>query len=112
MSTRRLVVTASAMALIAGGLTLLTPDPASMTRALISAQRIADTAGPDALVTSVAGLLAWAVWAWGALGLTLTAASGLPGVLGSTARLAVAVVLPAAARRSAAVALGLGLGVG
>lgn len=112
MSTRRLVVTAAAMALIAGGLAALTPGLASMAGAVTSAQRTADTVGPDVLVASMAGLLAWAVWAWGALGLTLTAASALPGVLGSTARLALAVVLPAAARRSAAVVLGVGLGVG
>lgn len=112
MSTRRLVVTAAAMALLAAGLTVLTPDLSSMVGELASAQHTADTAGPDHLVVSVAGLLAWAVWGWGALGLALTAASALPGVLGSTARLAVRVVLPAAVRHSAAVALGIGLGVG
>ena len=82
-----------------------------MAGTLASAQRTADTAGPDVLVTSAAGLLAWAVWAWGALGLALTAASALPGMLGGAARLALHVVLPAGARRSAALALGLGLGV-
>ena len=60
---------------------------------------------------SAAGLLAWAVWAWGALGLALTAASALPGMLGGAARVVLHVVLPAGARRSAALALGLGLGV-
>jgi hypothetical protein len=111
MSIRRLVATSTAMALIAGALSVLTPDLSSMAGSLASAQRTADTAGPDVLVTSVTGLLAWAVWAWGALGLALTAASALPGVLGGTARLALQVVLPAGARRSAALALGLGLGV-
>ena len=82
-----------------------------MAGTLAAAQRTADTAGPDVLVTSAAGLLAWAVWAWGALGLALTAASALPGMLGGAARLALHVVLPAGARRSAALALGLGLGV-
>ena len=75
------------MALIAGALAALTPGLSSMAGTLASAQRTADTAGPDALVTSAAGLLAWAVWAWGALGLALTAASALPGLLGGAARL-------------------------
>jgi nucleoid-associated protein YgaU len=99
------------MALIALALAVLTPDLSVMTRALGSPQRTADTLGPDALVVSTAGLLAWAVWWWGAVGLTLTAATALPGVLGGTARLLQHVVLPAGARRSAALALGIGLGV-
>ena len=82
-----------------------------MTGALAAAQRTADTAGPDALVLSAAGLLAWAVWAWGAVGLALTAAAALPGLLGGTARLLLQAVLPAGARRSAALALGVGLSV-
>ena len=60
---------------------------------------------------AAAGLLAWASWGWGAVGLVLTAASALPGLLGSAAGIAVRVVLPVSARRSAAVILGLGLGV-
>src|SRR4051795_13565414 len=46
-----------------------------------------------------AGLLAWVVWAWGVLGLALTAASALPGMVGGAARLATHVVLPAGAPR-------------
>jgi nucleoid-associated protein YgaU len=111
MSIRRLGGTAAVMALIAGALTALTPGISAMAATLVAAQRTVDTAGPDVLVLSAAGLLAWAVWAWGALGLTLTAASVLPGLLGGAARIALHVVLPAGARRSAALALGLGLGV-
>jgi nucleoid-associated protein YgaU len=111
MSIRRLVATAAAMALIAGALSALTPGLSSMAGTLASAQRTVDTAGPDVLVMSAAGLLAWAVWGWGALGLALTAASALPGLLGGAARRALHVVLPAGARRGAALALGLGLGV-
>ena len=111
MSIRRLVGTATAMALIAGPLALLTPGIPAMAATLAAAQRTADTAGPDALVISAAGLLAWAVWAWGALGLALTAASALPGMLGRAAHVTLHVVLPAGARRSAALAVGLGLGV-
>lgn len=111
MSIRRLIGTAAAMALFAGALAALTPDLSSMAGTLRSAQQTADTAGPDVLVTAAAGLLAWAVWAWGAVGLALTAASALPGMLGGAARLALHAVLPAGARRSAALALGLGLGV-
>ncbi|SNR74280.1 LysM peptidoglycan-binding domain-containing protein [Blastococcus mobilis] len=111
MSVRRLLLTAASMGVIGVLLAALTPPAAAMTGALTSPQRTVDTVGADALVLAAAGLLAWAVWAWGALGLALTAASALPGALGSTARWATRVVLPAGARRSAALVLGLGLGV-
>jgi hypothetical protein len=111
MSTRRLLVTAAVMAVIAVVLAVLTPPLQDMRGALAAAQRTVDTQGPDVLISSAAGLLAWAVWAWGALGLTLTAASVLPGVAGGAARLALQVALPAGARRGAALLLGLGLGV-
>lgn len=111
MSLRRLVLTAASMGLVAVGLAELTPPMGQMTDALTAAQRTADTVGADSLVIAATGLLAWAVWVWGALGLALTAASALPGLVGSTARLATHAVLPAAARRSAALLLGLGLGV-
>jgi nucleoid-associated protein YgaU len=111
MSVVRLAGTTAAMALVAVALGTLTPELSVMTGALADAQGTADTAGPDALVLSAVGLLAWAVWVWGALGLTLTAATALPGLLGGTARLLLQGVLPAGARRSAAVALGIGLSV-
>jgi len=111
MSIRRLVVTATAMAAIAAALAALTPPFAAMTGTLASAQRTVDAQGADVLIAATAGLLAWAVWAWGALGLALTAASALPGIAGGAARLALQVALPAGARRSAALLLGLGLGV-
>ena len=111
MSTRRLVVTAAAMAGIAGVLAALTPSLGEMAGALGDAQRTADTRGADVLVSAAAGLLAWAVWAWGALGLALTATSAVPGLTGATARLVLHAVLPAGARRGAALVLGVGLGV-
>lgn len=111
MSTRRLVATVAVMAAIAAALTGLAPAPGTMARAVTAAQRTVDTQGPDALISSAAGLLAWAVWAWGALGLTLTAASALPGLVGTAARLALRVALPNGARRAAAVLLGIGLGL-
>jgi nucleoid-associated protein YgaU len=111
MSIRRLLVTAAAMAVVAAVLGELTPPLPVITGTLTAAQRTVDTQGPDVLITSAAGLLAWAVWIWGALGLSLTAASALPGVAGGAARLALQVALPAGARRSAALLLGLGLGV-
>jgi hypothetical protein len=111
MSIRRLVVTVAAMAAIAAALAALTPPFAELTGSLTAAQRTVDTQGADVLIASTAGLLAWAVWAWGVLGLALTAASALPGVAGGAARLALQVALPAGARRGAALLLGLGLGV-
>ena len=111
MSIRRLAGTALSMALVAAALGALTPGFGAMAADLTAAQRTIDTAGTDALVVSAAGLSAWAVWAWGAVGLSLTAASPLPGLAGAAARTVLPVVLPAAARRSTAVVLGLGLGV-
>ena len=111
MSIRRLLLTAAAMATIAVVLAALTPSFPAMTASLAAAQRTVDTQGPDVLISSAAGLLAWAVWAWGALGLALTAASALPGMAGGAARVALHVALPAGARRSAALLLGLGLGI-
>jgi nucleoid-associated protein YgaU len=99
------------MSAIALALSALTPDLSAMTETLTSPQHTADLRGPDAVVDAAAGLVAWAVWAWGAAGLALTAISALPGVLGGSARFLLRAVLPAAARRSAALALGLGLGV-
>jgi hypothetical protein len=111
MSIRRLVVTAGAMGVIALVLCALTPGLADMARAVAHAQWTADTLGPDEVVVAAAGLGAWAVWAWGVLGLALTAASAAPGLVGAAARVVTRSLLPAGARRAAAVALGLGLGI-
>lgn len=111
MSVRRLASTATAMAAVAWALALLTPSVTDMTRSVLSAQHTADSEGAEALVLAGAGLLAWGVWAWGALGLLLTAASALPGLLGAVADTLTRVVLPGGARRGAALALGIGLGV-
>jgi nucleoid-associated protein YgaU len=111
MSIRRLVGTAAAMGAIAVVLGALSPSFPAMTDAVTHAQRTVDTQGADVLISSAAGLLAWAVWAWGVLGLALTAAAAVPGAVGGAARLALHVVLPAGARRSAALLLGLGLGL-
>src|SRR3954468_17878813 len=111
MSLRRLLATAMAMAAIAVVLVVLTPPLAAMADALSRPQRTVDSQGADALITALTGLLAWLVWARGALGLTLTAAATLPGLAGGAGRLAIRVVLPAGARRSATLLLGLGLGV-
>ncbi len=111
MTGRRLLGTTAAMTGIAVGLSLLTPALPEMAGTVLAAQSTADTAGAEALLLAAAGLLAWAVWAWGALGLLLTAASAVPGAIGSATGLLARVVLPAGARRGAALALGLGLGV-
>lgn len=111
MSVRRLALTATAMALTGALLGWLTPPLVVMTDALAHAQRTADTDGAELLVTSATGLLAWVVWGWGVAGLGLTALSVLPGVVGSACRLLLQLLLPAGARRAAAVLLGLGLAV-
>jgi hypothetical protein len=112
MSTRRLVVTTLGMALAGLVLARLGPDGTALREALAHPQHVADTAGSDTVVLAWAAALAGAVWAWGVLGLGLTAATAIPGLLGRAARTLLRGVLPAGARRAAAVALGIGLGVG
>ena len=111
MTARRLLGTAIGMAAVAAALGALTPSACETWTALRHPQTTTDLAGPDVLVLHLTGLLAWSVWSWGVLGLALTAASALPGPAGRLASGAVARVLPAAARRAAAVALGVGLGL-
>jgi len=111
MSVRRLLLSAAGMATIGAALSVLTPALPAMTDALGHAQRTADTTGPDAVVLAAAGLAAWAVWLWGAVGLGLTALAAAPGLVGAASAVLVRLVLPAAARRSAAGLLGLSLGV-
>src|SRR4051794_30387142 len=112
MSARRLLGTTLAMAAIAVLLAHLAPGVATLLEALAHPQGVADATGSDAVVLAWVAALAWAVWGWGALGLALTAATAIPGLLGSAARVLLRAVLPAGARRAAAVALGIGLGVG
>ena len=109
MSARRLVATTAAMAATAAVLRLLTPDLAWIATGDGDLQRAVDVAGPEALLLTAVAAVAWLVWAWGALGLVLTALSALPGLAGAVARVVLRGVLPASARRAAALALGVGL---
>lgn len=111
MSLRRLLLAATTMAGLAVVLRVLAPSPTATLAALAAPQSVSDTAGPDVLVLAVAGGLAWLAWAWGTVGLVLTAAGTLPGAAGWAARLLQHAVLPAGARRAATVALGLGVAV-
>jgi nucleoid-associated protein YgaU len=110
MSLRRLTATTAAMAAVAALLSVLSSDLPGLA-VLADPQAFVDTAGPDQLVAGLAALLAWLAWGWGTLGLLLTALSAAPGLVGAGARLTSRLVLPASARRAAAVALGLGLAV-
>jgi hypothetical protein len=112
MSIRRLLGTTAAMAAAAVGLRAVTPDLAAVTDAGLDLQQAVDAAGAETVLLSGIAALAWAVWLWGALGLTLTALSALPGVAGALARALTRCVLPAGARRAAALALGVGLVTG
>ncbi len=112
MSIRRLLGTAAAMAAAAVGLRAGTPDLSAVTAAGPDLQRAVDTAGADTVLLAAVAVLAWAFWLWGALGLTLTALSVLPGAAGALARTLTRCVLPAGARRAAALALGVGLVAG
>ena len=109
MSRRRLVVTTAVMAAVAVGLREVTPDLAALTDGGLDLQRAVDTTGRETLLLSAVAAGAWLAWAWGALGLVLTALSALPGLAGAAARLLLSGVLPASARRAAALALGVGL---
>jgi hypothetical protein len=99
------------MAAIAVALTALAPTPAATIAALRAPQRLVDTSGTSALVLALVGGLAWLAWAWGVLGLLLTAASAVPGAIGGAARGLLRVLLPTGARRAAALALGIGMAV-
>jgi nucleoid-associated protein YgaU len=112
VSLRRLSVTMAAMAAFAVALAALSPRPAELVAALTAPQATADGSGPDTVVLACCAALAWLAWSWGALGLALTAVSAVPGVLGALALAALRPLLPAGARRAAALALGLGLGMG
>ncbi|MCZ2816441.1 LysM peptidoglycan-binding domain-containing protein [Modestobacter sp. VKM Ac-2984] len=109
MSAGRWTGTAAAFALVAGGLRRLGAEPGTVRAALADPQRLVDTAGADALVLVAVTALAWLCWAWGALGLLLTAATAAPGLAGRTAGVLLRGVLPAGARRAAAIAIGVGL---
>jgi hypothetical protein len=109
VQTSRWTATTTAMCGIAWGLHVLGTDVAQLRAAVADPQGLVDTAGPDALVLVTVSALAWLCWAWGALGLLLTAASVLPGWAGRLAGALLPGLLPAAARRAAALAIGLGL---
>jgi hypothetical protein len=111
VSLHRLALTSAAMTAIAVLLGVLTPPVVEIAGALGHPQATVDSAGADALVLAAAGAAAWAVWAWGVLGLVLTALSAAPGAVGRTAEVVVGRLLPAGARRTAALALGLSLGI-
>jgi hypothetical protein len=111
MSVRRLVLTSAVMAAVALLLGALAPDPHQAVAAIADPQGTVDREGTDVLLLAVTGLAAWGVWGWGALGLALTAVSVAPGAVGAAAHSLLAVLLPAGARRGAALALGVGLGV-
>ncbi len=111
MSVVRLGLTGLAMAGVAVVLLALTGDPLGCLRTLGAAPRLAAGGGAETVVLALTGLLAWATWAWGAVGLLLTAASGLPGLPGAVAHGLSWLLLPERLRTAAALALGVGLAV-
>ncbi len=109
MSVVRLGLTGLAMAGVAVVLLALTGDPLGCLRTLGAAPRLAAGGGAETVVLALTGLLAWATWAWGAVGLLLTTASGLPGLPGAIAEAIASLFLPERLRTAAALALGTGL---
>jgi len=112
MSLGRWTATALVMAGSAWALAALGPGADQVRQVVTAPQQLVDTAGPDALLVPVAAAAGWLCWGWGALGLLLTLASALPGAGGRAADVALGVLLPAGARRLAALAVGLTLGTG
>ena len=111
MSVVRLGFAALAMAAAAVALLALGGDPHTSLRTLRRAPEIAAAGGPETVVLALTGLLAWAVWAWGAVGLLLTASTALPGLPGAVARTVSRTLVPEHMRAAAALALGMGLAV-
>ena len=109
MSLRRLLCTAGAMAVAGIALRALTGPWQAAVATLADAPAVSATSGPEHVVLPAAGLLAWGVWAWGALGLVLTAAAAAPGAAGALARVLSRLVLPASLRTASGLALGVGL---
>lgn len=109
MRTPRWATTTAVMAGAAWGMRVLGAGAGELRAAVTDPQLLVDTTGPDALVLALVTALAWLCWAWGALGLLLTAASAAPGWAGALARLLLSGLVPAGARRAAALAIGLGL---
>ncbi|SDX48677.1 hypothetical protein SAMN05661080_00126 [Modestobacter sp. DSM 44400] len=112
MSFVRWTTTCLVMAATAWLLGALGPTAGQVRAAATAPQALVDTAGPDALLVVAAATAGWLCWGWGVLGLALTGLSALPGVGGRAAGLVLLVVLPASARRAAAVAVGLSLAAG
>jgi nucleoid-associated protein YgaU len=96
------------MAAAGAALRALTGPWQSALTTLTSATTVS-TSSPERVVLAVAGLLAWVVWAWGAVGLVLTAGSAAPGLVGALARGLARLVVPASVRTAAGLALGVGL---
>jgi hypothetical protein len=109
VTVRRLLCTTAAMAAVAVALGTLTGPWRSALATLAQATTVSTVSAPEDVVLAAAGLLAWAVWAWGALGLLLTAASAAPGICGGLARCLSRLVLPASLRTASGLALGVGL---
>ena len=112
MTLRRLLMTTAAIAAAALVLDALTPELRVAVETVLAAPRATTASAAEQVVLAATGLLAWLAWGWGALGLALTAASGLPGICGAVARLTSRVVLPAGLRSAAGMALGMGLVIG
>ncbi len=109
MSMRRWAGTTAVMGGVAWALSTAGPGLAELRAVATDPQRVVDTQGADVLLVGAVGALAWLCWAWAAVGLLLTGLSAVPGAAGRLARLLLAGVLPAGARRAAAVAVGLSL---
>ena len=109
MQTPRWAGTTAAMCGVAWALRVLGADATDLQAALTDPQLLVDTTGPDALLLALATALAWLCWAWGVVGLLLTATSAVPGWAGRLAGVLLSGLLPAGARRAAALAIGVGL---
>ncbi len=98
------------LSVVTAGLALLaTAPPSTAWRELHGADPTVDHTGP---VVAAAALLAWALAAWLAMTVLVTAAGRLPGMAGRLAGAGARRIAPAAVRRAVELALGLTVAAG
>src|SRR3712207_9042707 len=100
MAIRGLFGTATGVGRAAAGLRAVPPGLGTVGDGGLDLERVVDTAGAETVLLAGVAALAWVVWLWGALGLTLTALSALPGVAGTIARTLTRCLLPEIGRAS------------
>lgn len=106
-SSLRRMATVLAVVGLAVVIWCLSPAPGAVAASLRHPQNYVDRLGADQLVLAWLPFVAWAVLAWSAVGLVLTAAATLPGAIGRGCDELADRILPETLHRAATVALGI-----